>query len=217
MTNQFSLRTYLAAVFAAGMLGCLSFSGAVSAADIVYFPEEGPVVPAYARFETVSELGFTDQKWFVIPFYRDPLCVPDDFNLLDVFDRPRAWECDAIIPPYIEGFAIRSQAPPAPPEHFYATGLPGMPVWFVDWEKLKEVYEANDGVVTIGDLETIEPRLVGVAEFYMEEIQTAVNPISSHRIVTFGKLNDGRSFLATYSHGSAEFVPKSQSNIFIGE
>jgi hypothetical protein len=204
-------------MYAVGLYGSLIFVDHASAADIVYFPEEGPVVPAYARFESVSELGFTDQKWFVIPFYRDPLCVPEDFNLLNFFDRPRAWACDDIIPPYIEGFAIRTQPPPAPPEHFYANGLPGMPVWFIDWEELQEVYNANNGVVTIGDLEAIEPRLEGVADFYVEEIQTGVNPISSHRIITYGELNDGRSFIATYSHGSAEDVPKSQTNIFVGK
>ena len=104
---------------------------AVLASDRVLFPEEQPVVPAYARFTTVSDLGFTDREWFVIPFYRDPACVPRNFNLLEFFDRPRAWQCDEDIPPYIEGFVIRSQPAPAPPEVFHADGLDGMPIWFV--------------------------------------------------------------------------------------
>ena len=63
-----------------------------TAADRVEFPKDQPVVPVYARFETVNETGFTNGEWVCIPFYRHPDCVPDDFNLLDFFDRPGAWE-----------------------------------------------------------------------------------------------------------------------------
>lgn len=217
MNDHLSRRTICLALFAAGLLQCLGFGGTASGADIVFFPEEQAVVPAYARFETVSDLGFTDGQWFVIPFYRDPVCVPNNFNLLDFFDAPRAWECDDIIPPYIEGFAIRSQPLPAPPEHFFASGLPGMPVWFVSFAELEQVAEKNRGKITIRDLQKMESLRSGVAEFYVEEIQTAVNPVSSHRIETSGELLDGTPFLATYSHGSAEDVPKIQAHIVFDE
>ena len=169
----------------------------VSAADRVEIPEDQPLAPIYARFETVDDTGFTDGEWVAIPFYRDPACVPEDFNLLDLFDRPQAWECDEVMPPYVEGFAIRSLPPPFPPEHFFAQGLPGMPVWFVNWTELLAVHDSNGGVVTIVDLENMASLEKGVAEFYMEEIQTNFNPVSSHRIVTYGALLDGTPFLAT--------------------
>ena len=200
-----------------GAIVCLGLGHFASAADRTLFPEEQPVVPAYARFETVSALGFTDRQWFVIPFYRDPACVPRNFNLLDFFDAPRAWECDDVIPPYIEGFAIRSQPPPAPPEHFFARGLEGMPVWFVAFDELQEVADKNRGTITIRDLEKMDSLRMGVAEHYMEEIQTDANPVSTHRIVTWGELLDGTPFLATYNHGSATDVPKSQSHIVFGD
>ena len=143
--------------------------------------------------------------------------MPEGFNLLDVFDRPRAWECDDVIAPYIEGFAIRSLPRPFPPEHFFARGLPGMPVWFVRWGELLEVYENNDGVVTIVDLENMASRRMGVAAFYMEEIQTNFNPVSSHRIVASGELSDGTPFFATYNHGAGDQVPMVQVRIKIGK
>jgi hypothetical protein len=188
-----------------------------AAADRVEIPDEQPLAPIYARFETVSDVGFTDRELVCIPFYRDPVCVPEDFNLLDFFDRPRAWECDDVMPPYVEGFSIRSLPPPFPPEHFFVTGLPGMPVWFVDWEELLDVYDVNDGVVTIVDLENMASIQKGEAEFYMEEIQTDVNAVSSHRIVTSGELWDGTPFFATYNHGAADQVPKVEVRIEIGE
>lgn len=188
-----------------------------SAAERFLIPQEQPVVPAYARFTTVSELGFTDRLWFVIPFYRDPACVPRNFNLLEFFDRPRAWECDEEMPPYIEGFVIRSEPPPAPPEVFSVTGVEGMPVWFVGFEELQQVAEKHDGKITIRDLEKMDTIRVGVAEFYMEEIQTDANPVSTHRIVTWGALLDGTPFLATYDHGSSTDVPKIQAHIVFDE
>ena len=191
-------------------------TGSLVAADLVLFPEEGPVVPAYARFTTVSDLGFTDREWFVIPFYRDPSCVPRNFNLLEFFDRPRAWECDEEMPPYIEGFEIRSEPRPAPPEHFYASGLEGMPVWFVGWDELQEVAAKGNGKITIVDLGKMKSLREGIADFYVEELQTDFNPVSSHRIETYGTLLDGTPFLATFSHGSSTDVPKTQSHIKIG-
>ena len=131
-------------------------------------------------------------------------------------DSPRAWECDDLIPPYIEGFAIRSQPLPAPPEHFFASGLDGMPVWFVAFDELQDVATRNRGTITIKDLKKMGSLRTGVADFYVEEIQTGVNPVSSHRIVTRGKLLDGTSFLAVYSHGSATDVPKIQAIIQFG-
>jgi hypothetical protein len=182
------------------------------AAELLLFPEDGPAVPAYARFTAVSDLGFTDGEWFAIPFYRDPGCVPLEFNLLELFDRPRAWDCEA----YIEGFEIRSQPRPAPPEHFYARGLEGMQIWFVNFGELQDVVEDNGGVVTIVDLILMDSLQIGVAESYLEELQTAFNPVSSHRIVTFGELLDGTPFLASFSHGSSTDVPKIQAYIEIG-
>ena len=88
-----------------------------------------------------------------------------------------------------------------------------MPVWFVRWDELQDVVDDSGGVLTIIDLMLMGSLRVGVADFYMEELQTAANPVSSHRIVTFGELEDGTPFHAAYSHGSATDVPKIQAHI----
>ena len=92
-----------------------------------------------------------------------------------------------------------------------------MPVWFVDWAELLAVHELNDGVVTIVDLENMASLRTGVAESYTEEIQTNFNPVSSHRIVTWGALQDGTPFFATYNHGAGHQVPMVQVRIEFGE
>lgn len=217
MTAFPRLRFLLTSLAGLALAWATGSSFTASGSERFLFPQEQTVVPAYARFTTVSDLGFTDRVWFVIPFYRDPACVPRNFNLLEFFDRPRAWECDDIIPPYIEGFVIRSEPPPAPPEIFHADGLEGMPIWFVGFDELQQVAEKNRGEITIRDLEKMDTLRVGVADYYLEELQTAVNPVSSHRMVTSGELLDGTPFMATYDHGSSTDVPKIQAHIVFDE
>ena len=48
------------------------------------FPEQTPGGPVYARVERPF-LIHTDE-WAAVLFYRDPACVPEDFNLLDMLD-----------------------------------------------------------------------------------------------------------------------------------
>lgn len=48
--------------------------------------ENGDGPPFYARFGENETFG--DSEWVAIVFYRDPACVPDEFNLNDFFDFP---------------------------------------------------------------------------------------------------------------------------------
>ncbi|HET9587888.1 MAG TPA: hypothetical protein VFO91_03770 [Anaerolineales bacterium] len=51
------------------------------------FPsEDNPGPPFYARFQDSPPYIFSDGEWAVIYFYRDPNCVPANFNLLLFFD-----------------------------------------------------------------------------------------------------------------------------------
>jgi len=89
-------------------------------------------VPAYARIEMVdgASLVHHTNNWAAIPFFREPRCVPEGFNLLDFFDDPGAFDCRLTF----EGFEIWRNGPrtddPAPiqTESF---GLGSVPVWIV--------------------------------------------------------------------------------------
>ena len=182
-------------------------AGDTFAAERELFPEDFPGIPAYARLETADETGFTDLEWVVIPFYRDPAGVPKKFNMLDLMDnatledRAYAWS----VPLYIEGFVIREEPRPSLPKVFYAEGLPGMPVWFVRWDEFSAA--ARDGELTIREILRMDSLVFGIADFYMEEIQSGLGDNASHRIVTSGVLEDGTEFWAHYAHGSATNVP----------
>ena len=66
----------------------------------------GGDVPFYARLVR-GEIYHTDD-WAAIVFYRPPTCIPANFNLLDFFDIPGAFECN---PPTTDGFAIWEHGP----------------------------------------------------------------------------------------------------------
>ncbi len=188
-------------------------AGTTLAAERELFPEDFPGIPAYARLETADETGFTDLEWVVIPFYRDPAGVPKKFNMLDLMDnatpedRAYAWS----VPLYVEGFVIREEPRPSLPKVFYAEGLPGMPVWFVRWDEFAAA--AADGALTIREISRMDSLVFGVADFYMEEIQSGLGDNASHRIVTSGILENGIFFWAHYAHGSAINVPGVQVDI----
>ena len=87
----------------------------------------------------------------VIAFYREPGCINEGFNLLELFDVPAAFSCNLIT----SGFVIKEKD--AGPEVFpilaQSTG-DAVPFWFInetDFEAL-----ASDGVVTITELRNSE-------------------------------------------------------------
>ena len=61
---------------------------------------EDPGMPFYARIE-IGQIVTVD-GWAIIAFYRDPACIPADFNLLTFFDAPAAFGC----PHTVEGFTL---------------------------------------------------------------------------------------------------------------
>jgi hypothetical protein len=89
---------------------------------------------------------FTDGQWVAIPFWRNPACVPPDFNLLNLFDPPpRPFNC----PLTVDGFAIWKNGPAIDPgpELAHFRGLGSVPVWFVRWSDLQ---------AAVADLESTE-------------------------------------------------------------
>jgi hypothetical protein len=81
------------------------------------------------------------------------------------------------------------------PIHAKSHGLGAMPVWFVSWPQL-EVAIA-DGVLTIGELESLPSLVKGTASFYTETLrpgQAAQIPFIG--FVARGTLDGGLSFTA---------------------
>lgn len=151
----------LVLAMAALAVGSLPVGTAVANVRLA-FPEETPGPPYYARIS--SEGAPRTAQWAAIVFYRDPSCVPADFNLLQFFDIPRAFGC----PLTIEGFEIWQNGPgqdPAPIE-VKSRGLGAVPVWFVFPHELDAAMA--DGVLTIGELSALPSLQTGAAHGFQE-------------------------------------------------
>lgn len=155
-------------------------------------PQTSNDLPFYARIE--RGIIQTDGEWAAIAFYRPPTCVRADFNMLDFFDVPAVFGCNAQ-DPYLTGFGLFRNGPMNAPSQSRLQIVPGrmMPVWFVRWSEL-EAAIADDNL-TIGELAGLPSLLEGVATFYSETL----HPFQGSRqtmlsIVALGVLEDNRIF-----------------------
>ena len=152
------------------------------AALVLRFPGQSPGIPAYARMG--PGIIHTDE-WAVVPFYRLPSCVPADFNLLRSLDPPRAFRCPLVV----EGHEVWERGPgqdPAPKQ--VVTKGQGTPIWFASWPEVEAA--ASDGVLTIGELSSLDSLVVGTADLYQEVLR----PGTFIAINARGALADGRAF-----------------------
>ena len=138
------------------------------------FPVQSPGVPAYARFELLLpdfDLP-NDRQWAAVVFYRDPGCVPEDFNLGDFFDLPGPAGLGAFACPLlIEGHEIWRNGPGidlAPQYVVSRNSVPGLPVWFVRWPELSQAIE--DGELNIVELEGLPSLAKGRASWFEERL-----------------------------------------------
>jgi hypothetical protein len=145
--------------------------------------------PFYARIGQ-GEI-YHDGEWAAIAFYRDPDCVPVDFNLLD-FVNLAALDCDA----YVAGFEIWKNGPWAgdsAPIQSRLNNTGAMPIWFVSWTDLQAAIA--DGVLTIGELAALPSRVIGTATLYCETLHpSGMAQQTMITIVASGFLADGRKF-----------------------
>jgi hypothetical protein len=108
-----------------------------------------------------------------------------------MFDVPRVFGC---APMTVDAFAVWEQGPgldPAP-RHAVSRGLGAVPIWFVRTDDL--VRARGDGVITLAELETLEP-LSATATFFTETLhplETVRTPLLV--INAKGTLTDGGSF-----------------------
>ncbi len=158
-------------------------------------PDSGGGVPAYARIESLPSgdvLVHNDGVWAAITFYRDPECVPGDFNLLDFFDAPRAFGCTLTV----EGFEIWRNGPWAGdsgPIQTVSYGLGNVPIWFVEMSDLESAI--SDGVLTVGELEGLPSLMKGSALFFRETLHPSnAAQQTKTQIVAQGILDEGGSF-----------------------
>lgn len=165
-------------------------------------PDEDPGPPMYARVTTIINQTFHDGDLLAIPFYRPPACVPQDFNLLDLFDMPGPGGPGAFACPLLtRGFLLIEPDAPLGTFPRQAVMTDGdVPFWFVDWETFQG--EMADGVVTMADLEAMAP-LKGVSTRYHETLRPREE---DHLIVirANGTLEDGRSFTFHVTHRGEE-------------
>lgn len=185
----------------ASVLFALALVLAMSAAVQAQPPTEAPPrfeqtsndLPFYARIER-GRIP-TDGEWAAVAFYRPPECVRSDFNLLDFFDAPAAFGCNAA-GPYLYGFGIFMNGPFEAPIQSRLQTVPGriMPVWFVKWSELEEAIA--DDKLTIGELAAMPSLLLGGATFFNETLHPlGVAQQPRIAIVSFGYLDDGREFV----------------------
>ena len=150
----------------------VSLVGFAAQAEVrLEFPADFPGPPYYARI-TQQFVIHTD-KWAAIVFYRQPSCVPPNFNLLNLFDPGTAPGC----PLTIDGFALFDQNPPLvnfPPRKSVSFGLGSVPVAFVRWPELQAAIA--DGVLTIGELAKLPSLRMVRATFFHENLRPT--PIS---------------------------------------
>ena len=104
-------------------------------------------------------------EWAAIPFLREPACVPQDFNLLSLYDIPGAFFC----PHTVEGFAVfKNGQPPiddAPYMH-QLHAIDEVPVWFVAWPELQAAIADDD--LTMPELLAMDSLQIGYAPDYKE-------------------------------------------------
>lgn len=152
------------------------------AAENLRFPGESPGVPAYAR---VAPDGIATDEWAPVVFYRQPSCVPADFNLLRFIAGPRAFAC----PLTVEGREVWENGPgqDAAPKQSVTRGR-DVPIWFASTSELQAA--ASDGVLTIGELSSLDSLVVGTATTYQEVLRPGQLIVINAR----GTLADGRAF-----------------------
>ncbi|HYW30867.1 MAG TPA: hypothetical protein VE869_05115 [Gemmatimonas sp.] len=137
--------------------------------------------------QTLESSGYV-----VIPFYRSPDAVPDDFNLLSFFHFPGAGGPGAFVTPLLmDGFLlIEADAPLGTfPKQAVLRGT-DTPIWFVPAAAFHAA--TTDGVLTMPELRTLAP-LYGIAHRFHETLHPRDG---EHKIIiqADGSFPDGRSF-----------------------
>jgi len=157
---------------------------------------EDPGLPFYALVEPGPPHVYSDDEWAFIPFYRDPDCVPEGFNLLNFFDPPAAFGCASMV----SGHTLwHGAVGNGDPKHVVIHGMGNVPVWFVPQAAMADAL--SDGILTIGEIEALPGLMKGSADTFKEVVHphpdmfgVGGHPVPKIMVNTRGALEDGRSF-----------------------
>jgi hypothetical protein len=163
-----------------------------------------PQPPFYARLSQNPSLGLNqeilhDDQWAAIPFYREPACIPADFNLLQMVDLTpdpvyglRPFGCALSV----EGFELWENGPgiDTAPLHSRLRGIDAVEIWFVSWPALS--LEVQDGQLTVGELGSMPSLRRGIATLFSETLHP-FGTSKAHNIAleALGYTDDGARFL----------------------
>ena len=160
---------------------------------------EDPGLPFYALVEPGPPHVYSDSEWAVIPFYRDPDCVPGGFNLLNFFDPPTVFGCASMVSGHTLWHGAIGNGDP---KHVVIHGMGSTPVWFVPQAVMTDAL--SDGVLTIGDIEGLPGLVKGSADTFNEVVHphpdmfgVGGHPVPKIMVNTRGSLEGGRSFAVT--------------------
>jgi hypothetical protein len=189
--NWNSVRRLAAMLGLFGTVGALVVTsllgpGAAESASAGEGNESFGFLPFYARTGVNDQI--LNEDWAVVYFYYEdaPGCVPDDFNLMNLFDPAAPSNCDVA--------ATNGKSVPNPdgrPKHTSINGNGNVPVWFVPRAEFDTAIA--DGQLFIDELTAIA--LKGTASQFHETLNPApwaqqVHIASNGR----GELEDGRTF-----------------------
>lgn len=174
---------------------------------IVQVPAEDPGPPFYTRVSPYPQLGnqvFTDGRTVAIPIYRDPACIPADFNLFQMYDPPSqagpgAFSCRTIVEGHylIEANAPFGQIP------FMVHIRRGGQVWFVDHDEF--MARTADGILPWGRLAGEFTSLrIGMPDHFSELLRPRMEPEQQVIISSWGRLDDGGRFRFNVNHRGSE-------------
>lgn len=195
---------------AAGMLAAIGLSLPAKAQSLpgqpglqLEFPVVSPGIPAYARLELLIP-GFDvphDKHWAAVVFYRNPDCVPPDFDLGQFFDLPRpgslgAFACELLV----EGHEIWRNGPSKDLGPIYVrtrNATARLPIWFVKWSDLRPLLDS--GKVYIWQIRNLPSLVRGEARWFEEALYP--NGAASDPGLTMkaaGRLENGGKFLLSW-------------------
>jgi hypothetical protein len=137
-------------------------------------------------------------------FYRGPLGIPSDFDLLRFFHLPGPGGPGAFgVPLNVRGTALwHGQVGNGSPMMTTAQGLGAVPVWFVPAATVLARINEGEGL-SVADLAGMEGRLVGSATHFHEVLhphptpEGGGHPVPKINLTARGQLEDGRAFRLT--------------------
>lgn len=169
------------------------------------FPTQSPGIPAYARVELlIPDFDVpNNEDWAAIVFYRNPDCVPPNFDLGQFFQfpgpgGPGAFGCDLLI----EGFELWANGPQQDMGPIYVrarNAVPNLPIWFVSWPELSVLFD--NGEIFIEQIEDLPSLIRGHAWWFEESLHpNGLAPDPAISLTARGRLETGGRFLLDWHY-----------------